>query len=566
MTTYHVKTTGDDGTGDGSEGNPWRSIDYALTQCAAGSTSFGSSADEVLVWYDASGTYAGAWTPVITRGTVVVGVDSQGVRWDTRAHWSTGTDDSAGLFSRQERPTVTASSGTVVPFYEWTRWVGLKVDASGGSANGFAASSSNREVEIRDCEIIGGSGTGITGTETGSLVLRCIVRGWTGALAITDSAQPGVTFAGCLAYDNAGRATITGTGSLAENCTAYNNATGFSATGFWEVNAGTAVNCIAEDNGSDYGFRTLGTVTTCNAYTSDAGTYHTLGNYEGGTPAGCTEVASQFVDAAADDYRLAAASPLIGAGTAVATAELDVDLRGLPWLSPPSVGAYETEPPVDIIVRGSHRIVVTHALAWGDEAAREDRWSISGTPAALVSEATLLDAYTVQLDLDRALRAGTTYTLTTTATVSGGSTPDGSTFVGKRIEAGTNLDARGVLYGIDAPIARGGFRGGDYAVGSTGGRRYVGGAEQIKALIADAILTRRGVRPWAPEHGSTLQPKRSFPLDLRAEAEILRALVRRVPYVVDAEVTLRRSQSAHEMIITVRATYDEGELTMEVTA
>lgn len=84
MSTWYVATTGDDGTGDGSEGNPWKTLNYATSPVGSSSPQDG---DIISI---AAGTYienyfGNGWRPkgaiqldCIANGTVIVKSEHQG--------------------------------------------------------------------------------------------------------------------------------------------------------------------------------------------------------------------------------------------------------------------------------------------------------------------------------------------------------------------------------------------------------------------------------------------------------------------------------------------------------
>lgn len=337
MATIHVKVSGDDGSGDGSDGNPYRTIDFALGVASIGGTSFESSADEILVHYDGASTYPGNWAAVARAGIPVIGVDSQGIRWDNRQHYITTSDDTAGLFSRQERPKVISGTGSVINAYEWQSWYGLDIDGNSGSGNGVSGTG-DQEMKFVDCMIHDCGGSGVLSIETGSLFIRTDI--WnTASGSIMSSTRPTITVAGCRFYDNFGVLNLTGSLVLVENCVLFGNGNGSGTAA--NITTGTCRNVICQDNNTAYGFPTTGTLETCNSYTSNSGSFHTSGNYNGTPAVGNREIDALFVDSASDDYRLENYSRLTYDGTTIATALLDVDLDGVDWTSDPSIGSYQ---------------------------------------------------------------------------------------------------------------------------------------------------------------------------------------------------------------------------------
>lgn len=341
MTDYHVKVSGDDGTGDGSEGNPFRQIGAAMSVCSAGgSAAFQSSPDRVLVHYDATGTYDAV--PVeVDRGIPVVGVDSTGAEWDT-----TDLPTLIGLLVRDERPVITASSGTLVTFYEWQSWHGLILDGQGTATAGMAAASGRYETWCSNVLIRNVDGHAFTGADTGSIYTRI------GAMDCDGDGLAVNGFAGAIEVNGFFALRCTGHGiASAKGQLQHGVVVGCGSGSGRAVNIADAStelrNWIAYDNDTPYGFGSGPTLTNCNAYTSDAGSYHTTANYEGGgVPATCLSVDPLFADVGADDLTLASGSPMIGAGAvqfAVSAGVFGADFLGTEWLSPPAIGAYEVE-------------------------------------------------------------------------------------------------------------------------------------------------------------------------------------------------------------------------------
>lgn len=347
MATYHVKITGDDATGDGSEGLPWRTIDFAMTQCLAGGTSFESSADEVLVWYGGTASdYAGDWSTVVRRGVPVIGVDSAGYRWDDFTPWGGGPADRTGVYARNERPTVQTSSGTrVIQTYEWQSWYGLILDGDAKTTNFGFFPSGTREYKVVDCIVRNiGTGGAFTGVESGSIFLRCTVH--TTDCPVLGTARPNVTVKGLIAYDCAhtsGDTLAVDGNSVVKNCVIYNCGTAGANSAFGTT-SGTATveNCVALDNLGAYGMLTGPTYDACYSWSTNPGVYHFTDNWEAGSPpSGNFEADPQFEDPASNDFMPATGSPLIGAGAAISDPDFAWDSMGTEWASPPSIGAVE---------------------------------------------------------------------------------------------------------------------------------------------------------------------------------------------------------------------------------
>jgi hypothetical protein len=344
VTTYHVRDIGT-GSGVGSYADPWRQVvedPSAIPNPAV--TAFRANDDEILVHYSATASFAG-WTAgdLLKRGLPVIGVDSQGIRWDSGAHYlgAPYADDRTGLYSRMELPRLDSSAraSEIVELYLWQSLIGFEVAAGGVKTYGVQSNSAANSNEIDSCWIHGATLHGITDIGNAAIVRRTLVSACDGigiSAAVYTPTIEGCTIVAC------GNGGITVSGA----CTLQNNlvigCTG-GTYGVFCLHASSVVrNVNVVDNATTYGIRAGGTVETCNAYSSDGGLYHTSGNWYGGAPAGGTELASMFVDAAGGDYHLTSASPLAGAGTTIAGDFAGQwDASGLDWEDPPSIGPHE---------------------------------------------------------------------------------------------------------------------------------------------------------------------------------------------------------------------------------
>ncbi len=362
MAFIHITDAGDDGTGDGTTfGTAFATPEKGLTDSAAGTTSFGSSADIILLHYSAT-PYPGAWSPVIKRGTVMTGVDSAGIRWDNGEHWNTGSPDWVGLFTRDERPTIQSTSGTVVAAYEWTSWHGLVLDGDGTATLGLAGAGGNREVFFTDILVKNIAGVALSALESQSVGIRYHAMDCdSGAV---NTSRPQIEIHGLIAERVSTSGAVSPVSMGGGNCivaqgVVYNCGNGSGAAFNLTAASSECRNSIAFDNDTAWGFRSNPTKTNCNSYSSNPASYHTTANYEGGgVPATCLSVDPEFVDAAGGDFTILPTGPMAGSGAALATPPTGTfarDFVGETWSSPPSIGAYEAPlvaAPVIVFHRG----------------------------------------------------------------------------------------------------------------------------------------------------------------------------------------------------------------------
>jgi phage gp46-like protein len=371
MVTYHVKISGNDVTGTGTESNPWRTITYGLSQCAAGGAAFDSSADELLVWYDATTPYAESivFPGGGKTGLVAYGVDSSGVRADA-AGWN-----------RDEMVWVQPVAAPGVQFDDWCHLRGFALDGvNAGANNGIAGLGAAAKIHwLEDCEAHDFNGKGATNHGAGSINERVEVYGCTG-IGIDAVAAINIELSSCLVYDCDGARGIqaNGVGTVAEHCTVAGCGSGGAGIGI-DILGGTARNCISLDNMVTYGIRAA-TIVACCVHTSDPLTYHTLANFFALPADGTSHDAAPVLDV---DYRPLVGSPCREAGSTTATTAFD--LTGFGFRPLPSMGALE--------------FVGVGDVGAGDE--QQVRWSASATGEPVRSDAAYQP---FQLDRD-ALRS-----------------------------------------------------------------------------------------------------------------------------------------------------------------
>jgi phage gp46-like protein len=331
MVTYHVKISGNDITGTGTESNPWRTITFGLSQCAAGGAAFDSSADELLVWYDATTPYAESvvFPGGGKTGLVAYGVDSAGVRADA-AGWN-----------RDEMVVVQPVAAVGVQFDDWSHMRGFEFDGVNAGANNGADTLGGARISwLEDCEIQGFNGLGWTNHGNGSESDRLEVNDCTGGIGIDAGVATGVSIRTTLVTGCAGTRGIQviGANAVVEHCTVTGCGT-VGGYGIYAPGAGTFVrNCIVADNLTAYGIRTSGAVNVvnCCAYTSNPATFHTAANFFHLPQDGQSHEAAPELDV---NQRPLVTSPCREAGSTAATSVYD--LSGVAFRPLPSMGALE---------------------------------------------------------------------------------------------------------------------------------------------------------------------------------------------------------------------------------
>lgn len=293
MAEYYVATTGDDSTGDGSEGNPWATPGFAAAQIAA----------DDIVWVK-DGTYTittstpGAAGPVVLPAGVrckmegylttagdrgAIPVVSAGAVGSINIFKLDGTFNSTHLISHMEADGNSQSSvkGFLGTDYDTTykcvsRNCTTGYDTCRSTAcRAFDCTTGFANPRNSDLCWASGCTTGFNVTDNGVSAINCIASG--GATGFDSIFQS--RFVGCFAYGQSGD--------------------GFSVSGSHSVDF---VNCLAVSCGG-YGFNTRAgeILIGCAGFNNTSGNVNLtpLANYDFQTL-----TADPFVDAVNDDFNI----------------------------------------------------------------------------------------------------------------------------------------------------------------------------------------------------------------------------------------------------------------------
>ena len=161
-TTYHVKTTGNDSTGDGSDGNPWLTIAKGLSTMAASDTL------EIH-----TGTYAEHMQSRVKAGSV-------GAPTIVQAHGSSGAYDVVTI-----RPPNGGSNGATRVYYNIGRTditlKGLILDGVNGGFSGddcVKLDTGCHRTILQECTFQNAGGNGVLGNASNNCtVTQCTITG-----------------------------------------------------------------------------------------------------------------------------------------------------------------------------------------------------------------------------------------------------------------------------------------------------------------------------------------------------------------------------------------------------
>jgi phage gp46-like protein len=213
--------------------------------------------------------------------------------------------------------------------------------------------------------------------------------------------------------------------ALAENCGAYDNGGGATTAG---IDSFTARNCWALDNTALRGIIASVAHDNNRSHTTNAGVYHTAGNFGGvGVDPQSDELLPGLVNAAGGDFHPSSGSNLLGAGAAAAT--LTVDLDGTAYAIPYPIGPYAVAffdlDSADGLAGSTQVVLVfSEALDLTNPDLTDDTLYAVTTPFGTVTNAVTAASATgstVTLTVSPALYADQLYRVTVPATITASS-------------------------------------------------------------------------------------------------------------------------------------------------
>lgn len=562
---YLDLVNGDDANTGLTMGQAWKTVSKAGAAQAGGTIGVFDSGIQVrVVANGGSGSSAGFYKAGSSGyGTTWVAVTEDDETW---TDWDLSTDAGVAklLAWAAARPTFDGGAATrICQMSHAITMIGIKLD---NGREGATSSSSSADYEMRFewCDFTNIDDEAITnlGDESypGSRVWYCYFESIPkNSIRISTSDDDAdISIRGNLLVGCGGPTSTSimylanGGGCVVEHNTFYGGVS-VSAPAAIHCDSGVVQNNVIVDAAADYGVKCPTGIERNNCcYTSDAGTWHTSGGFEGGAGTGSITSDPQFADVGADDYTLAEGSPCIYTGTALAT--LTYDRVGVEYEDPPSMGAFAAPllPSLQWVVRGSHLVLVRLAdgFSWAVEAYEDAFWSVSGgsrerTPIVAEVEPVAGSAQDLYLRLDRSLRLGQTYTFDAAAGYADGY-PD---------EAATdNLDGPRVSAPPEGAPA---WQFADLAgleVDDRADLALEGGVAVLQKVVRNTVLTTARSLFYAPEHGSQLQIKRLIPSDLdEAQTRIAEQLAD-IPFVEEARAVLYRRGVDHVLCEVYAAT------------
>jgi hypothetical protein len=283
----------------------------------------GDANQTIYVMSASAATLETSTTSLALAGLSIVAIDDRSV----------AADDLDG-FDWTNRPTVSCNAAGGLLSISATADVtvrGIIFDGLDASAHAIQGGGADRVVNAYDCEFTGWTTAAVRVPGSGSTVERCMLRD----SQVGIDAWHAIDVNACVFKDLTGHAV---TKLAATTAPTFRQClfTGCNSGGTVAVedqgdlsDASVFLNCLWYDNPTLYGAYNQANYTACACYSSDAATYHTGGNWSGGAPSGCLEVDPLFVDAASEDYRLEALSPLAESGSATpVTRTFDRELIG----------------------------------------------------------------------------------------------------------------------------------------------------------------------------------------------------------------------------------------------
>jgi hypothetical protein len=223
--------------------------------------------------------------------------------------------------------TLAATVGLTIDGTQWT-FTGVRFRSTVAGSGGYAINADGQTAHTFTQCVWEGSPGCIAG-DWGGVVQSCEFRHITGSVSTSNET---CVFRSCTFVRCDAQRLIQASDTTCDNCTLIQCRVTNSIFNVDQVRNCTAQACTA-NAGTGYIFRGVSACTKNNAYQCTA-----LANFAGVT-SGNTTVDPQHVDLATD-FRLRPGSPLIGTGSATSQATEDFNLN--PYLSPISVGAYES--------------------------------------------------------------------------------------------------------------------------------------------------------------------------------------------------------------------------------
>lgn len=523
-----------------------------------------SASQEIAIMGDLSMSSA---VTVTASNLIITGYDDNGV---------TAFSDYQTLtaFDYAQRPTITMSlsfsDGILISNGNTVLCFGLLFEGSGTTRYALSSTGSTGCWAI-DCEFANFF-AGAAATQRASSFYRTVFRDSAVGAFITASSA---LFWSCEFRDLTGYAIGKTSGTESgdvRNCL-FTNTGGANAypLEYATTSSGWSISdSIFFDNPTDYALPGS-TYTSNNAYTSDGGTYHTLGNFSGTADADDYEFDPAFVDAASDDYHIPLTSSVVGISAAPTSPAFNLDRNA----STDVLGPYG--PPVAsspvIIPRGTHQFLVKMSSGYFiEQNATPEQWSLSATgddrvpwvatvtlggSAALGGSAgTVYSQATITTD--RPLYEAATYTLTHALPIYGGITfAGGNTFSGLRpsLTGGAESSSAPLLLDLYAPWVReDGVAGGFFEISAAGDYVLTGGIETVKKAVWSWLLTQLRELHYAPAFGSIVRLKTLRPADLDTYAEQLAdGITSGIPWVDSASVTMQFTDNHLRIGVRVRA-------------
>ena len=321
--SYYVSTTGSDTTGDGSSGNPWATIHYAIGQATSGDVVHVAAGtyDEVITLKDGVQVLGAGALVTTIHGTGGLVVNGNGVGSSTKLD---GFTISGGRDAEYGGMQVAWSSSPVVSNCIFS---GNSATYGGGMSIEWGSSPT-----VTNCLFLNNSARGYGGG-------MHIYASWT---TVTNCIFQGNSSTASAGWGSGGGMDIQGSTVVITNCTFYGNSavTGGSGMCFREgghAGPSTVTNCVLwGDIGTEIydDFLLPPVITYCDVQGGYAGT----GNISGDP---------QFINPTTGNLHVQPGSPCIDSGNNSAPSLPSTDFEGYPriWNSIVDMGAYEYTPP-----------------------------------------------------------------------------------------------------------------------------------------------------------------------------------------------------------------------------